>query len=499
MPSSSPEVWFAIPSANPEKCRKVLPKWREMGYKIAVLQNHERGDIPTDLTVWFDSYPGWAASVNILCQQIVPESCPIVVSGGDDMLPDPNHTAQELGRQFLERFPDTFGVMQPHGDEFMVARRYCGSPFIGRAWFSTMYNGKGAMYSGYRHNWADNELYWLAKGLGVLWERPDLSHFHDHFTRRGEEKPGYWQEQVEARDLADCQMYINRSWSRFPGHQPARLMHDANGRPRVFDSSVLAQGAMHLAEIRMAQMTYIEGGRAAWMLAMRGALDELAKRGVGPIAVYGSGTHTRGVSDVLAASPVPIDCIIDDNESRQGQRLWNWPIVSIEEAIERGVRGVVLSANMHEHSMWDNATPFFEHNIPVQRLYPASHQERSARMETALEMLHRHGVARLGIAGVETAHLEQTSWFESFADRFECVISTTRDSGASSVFGARAVSVEQALKMGLHAVIDADARRPLGMPADYVARFERSGVPVLWMHLPKPMVRMPRHALGAVA
>src|SRR5262245_31422690 len=111
------EVWFAIPSASVDRCRAVLPKWRDMGYKIAVLQNRERGEIPADITVWYDYYPGWPGSINILARDIVPRSAPIIVSGGDDMLPDPNHTAEQIARQFLERFPDTFGVMQPHGDD----------------------------------------------------------------------------------------------------------------------------------------------------------------------------------------------------------------------------------------------------------------------------------------------------------------------------------------------------------------------------------------------
>ena len=68
------EVWFAIPSASVERCRLRLPAWRERGYRIAILQNEERGDIPADITRWSDRYPGWAESINILCRDIVPAS-----------------------------------------------------------------------------------------------------------------------------------------------------------------------------------------------------------------------------------------------------------------------------------------------------------------------------------------------------------------------------------------------------------------------------------------
>jgi hypothetical protein len=120
------EVWYAIPSANPGLCRAHLPAWRERGYRVAVLQNGRREDVPADLCVWSERYPGWAASVNALRRRPELAGADIVVTGGDDMLPDPDRDADALAAEFFARFPDGFGVMQPVGDPFMHAHEYCG-------------------------------------------------------------------------------------------------------------------------------------------------------------------------------------------------------------------------------------------------------------------------------------------------------------------------------------------------------------------------------------
>lgn len=356
---SSNDVWFVIPSASPEKCRKTLPLWRERGYRIAVLQNFEKGEIPADIVDWFDYYPGWPESVNILCRQVIPQSCQLIVSGGDDMLPDPNHTAQELAAQFFDRFPDGFGVMQPHGDEFMCAKRYCGSPFIGRAWFENMYGGRGPMYGGYHHNYADNELYWVAKGLNALWERTDLSHFHDHFTRTGESQPDYWNS-VKQRDLQDCLLYYARVHETFPGHAPTQA---ALCRP--FDESLPRAEMLLLAEHRLFRVAIDN----PYSNAIAKALTQCADEGEHTVGLYGFGLHTQVAGSALREPPVKIACIIDDNESNHGRVAWGIPVVSRHTALAMGLQAVVLSGNSVEDRLWSNATPFRERGINVRRLY----------------------------------------------------------------------------------------------------------------------------------
>lgn len=357
---AKPQVWFAIPSASPAKCRKTLPAWRRQGYKIAVLQNYERGDIPADIAVWSDHYPGWPGSVNMLCKSIVPNDVQIVVSGGDDMYPDADHTADELAAQFLGRFPDTFGVMQPHGDEFLAARRYCGSPFLGRAWFETMYGGRGGMYAGYHHNYADNELYWVAKGLGALWERPDLTHFHEHFTRAGHAAPAYWTS-VRKNDLHDCLLYYARVHEGFSGHEATT----GPGAGRPFDRTLSRAEMLVLADQRLLRVA-IDNPFAS---AIGQGLQRCADAGLTPVALYGMGFHTQVGAAALAEPPVEISCIIDDNSANHGRTPWSIPVVSREQALARGVKAVVLSGNSVEDRLWANCQVFRDAGVRVVRLY----------------------------------------------------------------------------------------------------------------------------------
>ncbi len=369
---SAPEVWFAIPSANPEKCRKTLPVWREMGYRVAVLQNWKKADIPADLVVWSDQYPGWPQSINILCRDIVPRTAPIVVSGGDDMLPDPNVTADRLAAQFLERFPDTFGVMQPVGDGFMSCQHYCGSPWLGRAFIERMNGGAGPMWGAYTHNWADNELHWVAKGMGVLWQRPDLTHRHDHFTRTGEAKPDYWKATVAPKDQHDVELFLSRKWQRFPGHQPF-------GAGYVYDHDRAAKGDGRIAENHWSNLYGPHGTHGSWIERMRIALIDCAARGHARVGIYGAGTHTRAVVGTFAEPPVDIVCVIDDNERLHGKRLFGFPVVSLDQAKSLRLDAVILSANSHEQTLWRNAAPLRDAGVDVVRLYADLDDDQSMR------------------------------------------------------------------------------------------------------------------------
>jgi hypothetical protein len=370
----SQEVWFAIPSANPDNCRRILPIWRKQGYKIAILQNRTRADIPADITVWSDSYPGWAESINILCRDIVPKSAPIVVSGGDDMLPDPQHTAQELAGQFLAHFSDTFGVMQPMGDGYLGAAKFCGSPWLGRGWIERAYGGHGPMPGEYKHNWADNELYWVARGLGALWERPDLSQEHRHFSRVGEDRPAYWTEAVERHDEDDVKLFMARLWQYFPGCDP---LAGPQGTP-AFDSDLLRREYKQTAEAYWIARYGEKLVRGESEARLRDALADCAARGERRIAIFGAGTHTRRAVNALAEPPnhTEIVCFIDDHAERRTQnesprKLWGFPILSVVEALDQRLDAVVLSSSTMEAALIRSAEPLRTGGVRIVPLYTA--------------------------------------------------------------------------------------------------------------------------------
>ena len=206
-------VWVTIPSARPvAEVAKWAAAWRERGYEIALWRDDLPETIPARVADWVLSaleYPGYARAVNVLVQQICAEypGAEWFVAGGDDVFPDPNHTAEEIAAQLRAHFAGlaciqhrscgcetcrertcTFGVMQPTGDRFAGGSidRICGSPWMGREFCKRINQGHGPLWPEYTHMWVDEELQHVAIKYGVFWQRPDLIHLHRHFQRESD-------------------------------------------------------------------------------------------------------------------------------------------------------------------------------------------------------------------------------------------------------------------------------------------------------------------------
>jgi hypothetical protein len=227
-------VWFAIPSKrSPYEAEPVLKLWRELGYKIALLTDDQETR-NVHLQIVSVRYEGYSKSVNCLVERILggdPEAS-WIVSGGDDVEPDTCHTAEEIASQCAGHFAGTFGVMQPTGDRWADGSidRICGSPWMGRDFCRRMNGGNGPFWPEYWHMFPDEEMQEVAKLLGILWQRRDLVHRHNHFCRVGEavdwakgraNMPAFLQ---EANSAAHWQKYKDLFQSRknagFPGHEP---------------------------------------------------------------------------------------------------------------------------------------------------------------------------------------------------------------------------------------------------------------------------------------
>ena len=214
-------VWLCIPSARPaSEIAERLGKWRAMGYKIALWRNGPHMNLPTrlsDYTVCTQEYAGWGASINRLIadNSSVDPSADCFVGGGDDLDPDCTKWAHQIAHECVTHAFElherqcggchvdasviaTFLVMQPTGDrwgdnepwaraQFPDAPAYidriCGSPWIGREFARRMNQGKGPFWPEYQHMFADEELQNVAQRMGVLWQRLDLTHHHDHPLR----------------------------------------------------------------------------------------------------------------------------------------------------------------------------------------------------------------------------------------------------------------------------------------------------------------------------
>jgi hypothetical protein len=106
-----------------------------------------------------------------------------------------------------------------------------------------------------------------------------------------------------------------------------------------------------------------------WTSQMKEALNQCALDGHTRVGIYGAGTHTRAVGDAFMSPPVEVCCILDDDERREGERMWGYEIVSPKRALGMNLDAVVLSANSIEDLLWERSRPFREHGIDVYRLY----------------------------------------------------------------------------------------------------------------------------------
>jgi hypothetical protein len=255
------KAWFCIPSKRPLlEAENSLSKWREMGYGVALWR--DEGDTPhppCDFLHVAPKYLGWGTAINYLGRQVLSmdAECDWIVCGGDDTLPDaqrtPDQIAFECGRHFGEnqqrfrlepttistgyghepcqgRSPwSTFGVMQPLGDLELWPNsqidKICGSPWIGREYFLRAYQGNGPICAEYGWMYDDEEMYEVTKRLGVLWQRHDVTHIHNHWARNpGGQCPTFAQHANTPQHFQkNKHLFESRKRAGFPGSKPLQM------------------------------------------------------------------------------------------------------------------------------------------------------------------------------------------------------------------------------------------------------------------------------------
>jgi hypothetical protein len=213
-------IYVLIPTVLKEHTSHIFGLWKAKGYKLGLFVDPGQ-DAACDLIIR-SKYPGVWNAWNALAKAAVSCGADCVVLAGDDMEPDPNHTAQEIGQAYLQRFPHGEGIMQPCGDPQGIddsgrpaAARICGSPWMGKEWIKRAYQGNGPVDGRYWAFYADESLYHVAGNLDKLWMEPSLSHFHRHWSWHHLPRQPY-HERNQTKWSADKRMFEESLTAGFP-------------------------------------------------------------------------------------------------------------------------------------------------------------------------------------------------------------------------------------------------------------------------------------------
>jgi len=185
----SEEIHVLIPTAQRSHVDGMLSKWRSAGYRIGVFV--DPGPITIKCFDWLIQapYPGVWAAWNALSKAAIAMGVDCCFLVGDDMEPPQEVSVKLLRAQYLERFPDGFGVLQGTSDHQgerikgkWASERICGSPIIGRGWVARAYRGNGPVDARCKAFYSDEALLHVALKQNVLWQNPSFGAFHKHWS-----------------------------------------------------------------------------------------------------------------------------------------------------------------------------------------------------------------------------------------------------------------------------------------------------------------------------
>jgi len=216
-----PQVAVCFPSCNPERAATATERWLAQGYEARIFVETGFAPYPAGAILTIaDASPGYFAACNVLARAAIEHGCDVVVCIGDDMDPDPYKLGPEIAAEYMEHFPDGFGVMQPIGSGEPGVDVICGSPWFGRGWVERAYGSLGPLWSGYHQFFGDQELAVVAKRLGVLWQRSDLSQHHHHWLFPGGPQKTDYQKANDRWWKPDEKLYRERAKANFPNSNP---------------------------------------------------------------------------------------------------------------------------------------------------------------------------------------------------------------------------------------------------------------------------------------
>lgn len=185
--------WVVFPAADPNRGWACAKKWIDRGFQALVLVDNplwiHTSEMSFHLMQGPSVFPGYYKVANAITMEAFKRGAELVTCIGDDMLPDPTRTADDIQVMYFKRFPNGEGVLQATGDEQgekingeWNSQRICGSPTFGRGWYETGYKEIGGFCSQYRSFYGDEDLLNVAKKRGVLWQEPSIKIDHVHWA-----------------------------------------------------------------------------------------------------------------------------------------------------------------------------------------------------------------------------------------------------------------------------------------------------------------------------
>lgn len=221
--------WVVFPSALTERADAAVDAWAAQGYHTLIYQDFGAKACKADI-VRFGKFPGYYRIINHLVEDALCEGADIVTCAGDDMLPDPVATAQDIGRYYLGIFPNGQGVLQACGDTqgtdshgVPAAARICGSPTFGREWILRSYEGKGPLWSGYHSFYADEDLKEVAQQLGLLYMARQFTFMHKHWSWGHMSRQHYQERNSNEHWEADAALFSDRKRQGFPNSELLKI------------------------------------------------------------------------------------------------------------------------------------------------------------------------------------------------------------------------------------------------------------------------------------
>jgi len=220
--NSSLNCWVVFPSAITTRANAAVDAWAAQGYHTLVYQDMGAQPCVADV-VRFGNFPGYYKIINHLVEDALCEGADVITCAGDDMLPDPQATAQDIGQYYLKVFPRGEGVLQACGDRqgmdsrgVPAAERICGSPTFGREWIFRSYEGRGPLWSGYHSFYADEDLKEVAEKLGLLCMARQFTFLHKHWSWGHMSRQSYQQRNSDSYWDKDAALFSSRKASGFP-------------------------------------------------------------------------------------------------------------------------------------------------------------------------------------------------------------------------------------------------------------------------------------------